>query len=229
MSATWILGTLFFVFIICFVVYILTTDTSQPQSASRRYIEAGGSSGNVHSGSDEKYLISRDYQVIFSPRVFVSYPFGVKLVFPKSGMSGPVIWKPAETNGNSRSNVQRGLRESEYYGWPQSAMDDPELTVMGGHVEFESKRIEPIIRVELKSAKESFQAVKTVQECALKRDADTVCSFWVNPLKSEMGSLAIIVSQVMGSVEAIGNGKEKDEVAAIQWTVPVRFFPIVLR
>ena len=228
MLATWIFGSLFFVFIICFIIYILAADTDQSQSALGE-MGIDKPSTSVPALDNGQYRISRDYQVIFSPRVFVNYPFGIKIVFPKSKISEPAILKSAESNGNPRSNVQRGLRENEYYGWPQSALEDPELTVVGGHVEFESKRIEPVIRVELKSARESFQAIKAVDECVLKRDEDAVCSFWLNPLKSEAGSLAISVSQPAESVGPAGSEEDKDELAAIRLTVPVTFFPIVLR
>ena len=230
-SATWILGSLFFLFVIGFIMFVLTTDVKQPEPAKADRMGRPTSSSGDLATVNGKRLISRSYQVIFSPRVFVNYPFGIRVVFAKSGMPEPVVmYKMAEVNGNPRSNVQRRLQEEEYYGWPQSAVEDPELSVIGGEIEFESEREEPTVRVELKSARESFHVIEAVKQQALKRDEDTVFSFWLNPLTAESSSLVIGFSQVAESVNTTtGNGNNSREIAVIPLTVPVRFFPIALR
>ena len=232
MVTTWVLGSLFFVFVICVVVYVLTIEASQPERPQ------GGRAGTISSpdhglvGVNGKYIISKNYQVVFSPRAFVDYPFGIKVVFAKADTSEPVIWKSAEKTGNARSNIQRSFQESEYRGWPHSALEDPELMVIGRRLQFESEEAEPTIRVELKCPKESFQAMETFEECVLKRDEDAVFSFWLTPLASETAALALVVSHAAGTFEpeAAGkNGRTGHELTTIALTVPVTFFPIALR
>jgi len=232
MLTPWIVGSFFFVFVICVVIYVLTIDVSQPKSARQSRPETISPSGNGQVAASGNYIISRDYQVVFSPRAFVDYPFGIRVVFANPDTSDPVIWKPAERTGPARSNVQRTFCESEYYGWPQSALEDPELMVIGGRLEFESKEAEPTIRVELTCPKESFEAIETAEERVLKREEDAVFSFWVNPLTSATGWLALVVSRVAGTVEptTVGSdGRNGRELATIALTVPVTFFPVALR
>jgi hypothetical protein len=233
MLAAWILGSLFFVFVICFILYISATDVSQREPAGQSRKETASSLVNESVADSGKYLISRDYLIVFSPRVFVDYPLGVRVVFARPGTSEPgTTWRPAETTGNPRSNLQRVFRGSEYYRWPQSALEDPELTVIGGRIEFEAEEVAPAIRVELKSATGSFQAIETAAERVLRRDRDTVFSFWLNPLKSEMGSFQVVVSHMSraaGAAVAASNGKASHELAAIPLTVAAISFPIALR
>jgi hypothetical protein len=233
MLVAWILGSLFFVFVICFILYVLATDVSQPEPAGESRTETARSLLNQLAADGGKYLISRDYQIVFSPSVFVNYPFGVRVVFARPGTSEPAkTWKSAETTGNPRSNLQRVFRENEYYGWPQSALEDPELTVIGGHIEFEAEEVAPTIQVELKSVRESFQAIETAAERILGRDGDTVFSFWLNPLESGVGSLKLVVSHISGATGAAvaaSNGKASHELAAIPLTVSATSFPIALR
>jgi hypothetical protein len=234
MMTAWILGTFFFLFVICFIVYVQTIDVNEPESAPRSRPAAVSSSTDTDGlvADMGKYLISKDYQVVFSPRAFVGYPFGIKVVFARTDASEPVPLKPAARTGNPRSNVQRSFKASEYHGWPESALKDPELTVVGGRVEFESEEMEPTIRVELKSPGDSFQAIKTFEERVLKRDGNTVFFFWLNPLEAKPGSLNMLVSRVPGTSAAettAGNGDRGEELATIALTVPVTPFPIALR
>ena len=232
MVTTWVLGSLFFVFVICVVVYVLTIEASQPERPQ------GGRAGTISSpeqglvGVNGKYIISKNYQVVFSPRAFVDYPFGIKVLFAEPETPEPVIWKSAERTGHTRSNVQRSFRESEYHGWPHSALEDPELMVIGGRLQFESEEVEPTIRVELKCLKESFRAIETSEHRVLTRDGDAAFSFWLTPLASETASIALVVSRVAGTFEpeAAGkNGRTGHELTTIALTVPVTFFPIALR
>lgn len=232
MMTAWILGSFFFLFVICFIVYVLTIDVSESEFAPRsRPAEVSSSIDGlvVNSG---KCLIAKDYQVVFSPRAFVDYPFGIRVVFARANTSEPVPLKPAVRNGTARSNIQRSFEASEYHGWPESALKDPELTVIGGRIEFESQETEPVIRVELKSAEESFQAIKTVEERVLKRDGNTVFSFWLNPLEARLGSVHLLFSRLPRTTAAetvAGNGDRGEELATIALTVPVTSFPIALR
>jgi len=232
MLTTWILGSCFFVFVICVVVYVLTIDASQPNGNQRSRAGTISSSDHCLVAARGKYIISKDYQVVFSPRAFVDYPLGIRVVFAKPETSKPVIWKSAERTGHARSNVQRSFRESEYHRWPHSALEDPELMVIGGRLEFESEEAEPTIRVELKSSKESFQTIETAEDRVLERDGDAVFSFWLTPLASETASLGLVVSRVAGTFEpetAGKNGRTGHELTTIALTIPVTFFPIALR
>jgi hypothetical protein len=232
MVTTWILGSFFFIFMLCMIVYVLTMNVRQPEITQQSRAEAVGSSVNGPVADSGKYRVSKSYQVIFSPRVFVDYPFGVRVVFAKPDLSKPSIRKPAERTGHRRSNVHRSFRANEYNGWPQSALDDPELTVIGGRIEFESDEAEPGIRVELKPPRESFQAIKTVEEHVLRRAEETVFSLWLHPLEPKISSLPVVVSLVEGTAEATTpgtKGSNRHELATIALTVSVTSFPIALR
>jgi hypothetical protein len=232
MMTAWILGTFFFLFVICFIVYVQTIDVSEPESAPGGPPAAVGSSTDGLVADGGKHLISKDYQVVFSPRAFVDYPFGIRVVFARADASEPVPLKPAARTGNPRSNVQRSFKVSEYHGWPESALKDPELTVVGGRVEFESEALEPAIRVDLRAPGGAFQAIKTSEERVLKRDGNTVFSLWLNPLEAKPGSVDVLVSRVPGTSvaeAAAGNGDRGEELATIALTVPVTSFPIALR
>jgi hypothetical protein len=232
MVTTWILGSFFFIFILCAIVYVLTIDVRQPEIIRQSCAEAVSSSVDGLAADSGKYLISKSYQVVFSPRVFVDYPFGVRVVFANPDTTVPIIRKPAERTGHRRSNVHRSFRASEYNGWPQSALQDPELTVIGGRIDFESEEAEPGIRVELKPPGESFQAIKTVEEHVLKRGEETAFSLWLHPLEPKISSLALVVSLVEGTAEATTfgtDGRNCRELATLALTVPVTFFPIALR
>ena len=232
MVTTWILGSFFFIFVLCTIVYVLTINAHQPDISRQSRAEDVRTTADYLVAESGKYLISKSYQVVFSPRVFVDYPFGVRVVFAKPGLSMPIIRKPAERTNHNRSNVHRTFRASEYSGWPQSALEDPELMVIGGGVEFESDEAEPGIRVEVKPSGESFQAIKTAEEHLLRRAEETVFSLWLHPLEPKISSLEIVVSLVQGTVESITagtDGTKSRELATIALTVPVTFFPIALR
>jgi hypothetical protein len=232
MVATWILGSFFFIFILCAIVYVLTIDVGQPEITRQSREEAVSSSVEAQVADSGNYLISKSYQVVFSPRVFVDYPFGVRVVFAKPDTATPIIRKPAERAGDRRSNVQRSFRAREYKGWPQSSLEDPELMVIGGRVEFESDEAEPGIRVELKPPRESFRAIKTAEERVLRRAEETVFSLWLHPLVPKISSLTIVVSLVEGTAEATTPGTDERncyELTTIALTVPVTVFPIALR
>jgi hypothetical protein len=222
MLTAWILGSIFFTFILGMIAYVLTIKVEQPEITRKTRAETVGSSVDGPTADTGKYLISKGYRVVFSPRAFVDYPFGVRVVFAKPDTSNPTILKPAEKTGNRRSNVQRSFRASEYHGWPQSAIQDPELTVIGGRIEFESEEAEPEIRVELKPPGESFKAIKTADEQVLRQSEETAFSLWLHPLESKTSSLVVVISLVEGTAKS-------RELARTALAVPVTFFPIALR
>jgi hypothetical protein len=232
MLTVWILGSFFFIFVLGAIVYVLTIHVEQPEITPQSRAETVGSPVDDLATDTGKYLISKGYQVLFSPRAFVDYPFGIRVVFAKPDTSMPVMWKPAERTEHRRSNVHRSFQASEYHGWPQSALEDPELTVIGGRIEFESEEAEPGIRVELRAPGESFKAIKTAEEHVLRRAEETVFSLWLHPLESKTSSLDIVVSFIEGAVKATTfgtDGRNCHELATIALTVPVTFFPIALR
>jgi hypothetical protein len=138
MLAAWILGSAFFVFVICFILYVVATDVSQPESAGDGRAQVTGALLDKPAADSEKHLICRDYQIVFSSRVFVNYPFGVRMVFARPGMGEPIA-APG-------SNHRPAFQESEYYGWSRPAAEDPELAVVSGHIEFEAEESAPTIR-----------------------------------------------------------------------------------
>jgi hypothetical protein len=222
MLTAWILGLSFLTFILTTIVYVLTINVPHPE------ITRHGREETVRSPVDDlvaesgKYLISKGYQVIFSPRAFVDYPFGMRVVFAKPDTSNPIIWKEAERTEQVRSNVHRTFQAGEYLGWPLSAMQDPELTVIGRSIEFESEQAEPSIRVELEFPGESFQEIKASEEQVLKRYEETVFSLWLRPLEPKTSSLPVVISLVEEAARC-------RELTMITLTVPVTFFPISLR
>jgi hypothetical protein len=222
MLAAWGLGSLFFVFIFAFVLYVLKTDVSRPeivgQSAANTAIPRDN---DLLAAGREKHRISRDYQIVFSPMAFVNYPLTLRVVFPISGASES--GSAAESPG---SNARRGFQESDYHYWPQLARQDPQLLVKGGRIEFEAEEAEPTIRVELRFAGESFQAIQASEKQVLKRDRDTVYSFSLNPLKAQEELLTAVISH---SARAARNGKADLELTAIPLALSVAHFPIRLR
>lgn len=232
MLAVWILGSSFLIFILSTIIYVLTINVRQPEITRQTRTETVSFSVDGPVADSGKYLISKGYQVVFSPRAFVDYPFGVKVVLAKPDISKPMLRKPAERTVHRRSNVNRSFRASEYSGWPQSALQDPELMVIGGRIDFESDEAEPGIRVELRPPGESFQAIKRAEEQVLRRVEETVFSLWLNPIEPKISSLAIVVSLVEGAVETTTPGTAErnfHELAAIPLIVPVTVFPIALR
>jgi hypothetical protein len=232
MQATWILGSFFFIFMLCAIAYVLTLNVPQPEIFRHSPAEMATSPVANPVADGGKYPIAKSYQVVFSPRAFVDYPFGVRVVLTKPDVSQPIMRKPAERTEHTRSNVHRRFRASEYTGWPSSALEDPEMTVIGGHFEFESGEAEPGIRVEVKAPGESFQAIKTAEEQVLGRAEETAFSLWLRPIEPRVSLLEVVVSLVEGAAETTTpstGGRNFHELAAIPLTVPVTFFPIALR
>jgi hypothetical protein len=232
MQATWILGSFFFIFMLCAIAYVLTLKVPRPEIFRKSRAEAVASPVDGLVADNGKYRIAKSYQVVFSPRAFVDYPFGLRVVLAKPDMSQPIIRKSAERTEHRRSNVHRSVQASEYTGWPQLALQDPELTVIGGHFDFESGEAEPGIRVEVKPPGETFQAIKTVEEQALRQAEETVFSLWLHPIEPKISTLAVVISLVEGSAETTTpgrSGRNFHELAAVSLTVPVIFFPIALR
>jgi hypothetical protein len=232
MLTAWFLGSFFFIFMLGVIVYVLTIHVEQPEVTRQSRAQTISSPVGDPSADTGKYLISKGYQVEFSPRAFVDYPFGIRVVFTKPDNSAPILQKPAETTGHRRSNVHRSFRASEYRGWPQSALEDPELTIIGGRIEFESEEAEPGIRVEVKPPRESFREIKTAEEHILSQGGETAFSLWLHPIESKTSSLDIVVSLVEGAAKATSSGtagRNGHKLATIALTVPVTFFPIALR
>jgi hypothetical protein len=222
MLTAWILGLSFLTFILTIIIYVLTINVSQPQITRHGREETVRFSADDLAAKSGNYLISKGCQVIFSPRAFVDYPFGIRVVFAKPDTSNPTIWKEAERTETERSNVHRILQAGEYCGWPHSAVQDPEMTVIGRSIEFESEQAEPGIRVEVQFPGESFQEIKSAEEKVLKRYGETVFSLWLHPLEPKTTSLPVVISLAEEAARC-------RELAMITLTVPVTFFPITLR
>jgi hypothetical protein len=204
-SAAWILGVFFFVFLFAAIAFILATNPGQPVVAPPRYEDA---TVNKDKGGNRR--IARDFQIEFSPQAFVNYPFGLSVVFPaKPSNSEPVAF-------------QRTFQASDYIRWRRPDQD-PHLIVKRGSIEFETEDTEPIIRVELRFAAESFEASATVAEVVLRRNQHAACSLSLNPLKAQASALTVVISRTAR------NGQPGAELATVSLVVPVEHFPIRLR
>ena len=214
MPAEWIWGALFLAFIGGFVLYVLAADTrpsrearpQEPAGRARQALQESAWRATKHS----KHHIARDYQVVFSAQVFVNYPFGLRIIFP------------AEPPG-LQSNARRAFQESDYHSWPQ-AVDDPQLVVKSGRLEFETEEAEPLLGVELQFAGEAFEVTQASQGQALRQDKDVVYAFWLNPLTAKEHMLTAVISRVAARDETT-----RFELATIPLSVSVTHFPIRLR
>jgi len=229
MLATWILGTLFFVFIIAFIVYVLRVEVSQPQpvkcddSSVRDPLPVGPEP--VDKGP---YRISRDYRIAMSVQAFVNYPFGLTVVFPAAGQAAPT--------GDAQAGAQRGFQESDYYGWPRSGQPDPQLVVESGRIEFEDNDPVPAVRVDLQFDKALFEARSASGTQTLEQDREIVYPFWLNPLTEQESSVTLVFSRdtppAAGGREqrpAARDEKPARELAVVTRPVKVTHFPIRLR
>jgi hypothetical protein len=220
MIATWILGSFFFVFIVCFVCFVWTRKIPDAAVVRQAGDEAGGPPGGESPGGDEKQQIAREYRIEVSPRVFVNYPFGIRVVFAGAGTI---------SQENPAQGVESRHWSSSYYGWPAAAGEDSELIVKVGRLEFEAGEAKPRVQVRLECGKDSFATNGTTIDRTLRQDRDTVFSFWLNPLSAGGRSITVVLSQI---VEERVDGKAKKvshELATIPLDVSVTEFPIRLR
>jgi len=228
--APWILGSLFFVFIFGFILYVLTRNVAEPgivRPGIKMALE-----GNTNSITKNRYKqrISRDYQVVFSPQAFVHYPFGLRVVIAAEGFSEikPVV---SDFPLNGRCHFE----ESYYYNWPQAANEDAQLVVQNGQFEFEVTEAEPAIRVELRFTGGVFQEPPSAQEQIVRRDRETTYSFWLTPLKAQECLLTIVISPgTKVSVDGRGKISTADsrpefESVTLPLVISVTHFPVRLR
>jgi len=114
--------------------------------------------------------------------------------------------------------VPRSFQESDYIRWAQPEQD-PHLVVTRGHIEFESADVEPNVCVSVQFNADAFESSQVAVKHVLRRDAETIFSFWLTPLKEQSSMLTVAVS----------NGKSNDALATASLVVPVEHFPIRLR
>ena len=182
-SAAWILGVSFFIFIFAALAYIVGTKPDQPVAA---LLPDENGTGEKDGGGTRK--IVRDFRIEFSPQAFVNYPFGFRVVFPaKLSNSEPVAF-------------QRTFQASDYIRW-RPPDQDPHLIVKRGSIEFETEDTEPIIRVELRLAAESFEASAMAAEVVL-RNQHAACSLSLNPLKAQASALTVVISRTVPDLVA---------------------------
>ena len=205
--AGWILGVFFFIFIFAAVGFILTTKTNSP-SAQPSNEPIQHSSDETRLAEDGKHRVRRDYRIERDHQAYVNYPFGLQVVFP--------------TETPKPTNVQRGFQESDYIRWAPPD-EDPHLIVQHGFIEYVAEEPEPVVRLELKFAAESFEPTQSSIEKTLWRNQETVYSFWLNPLKEQVGSLIVVFSR------AARDGQPGSELASVPLSVPIEYFPIRLR
>ena len=231
MLAAWILGSLFFVFIFGFILYVLTRNVAEPgMTRPGVRIALQGKTDPITKDRNEQ-RISRDYQVVFSPQAFVHYPFGLRVVIAAEGSSKT---KPAVVG--SHSNGRCHFEESYYYNWPQAAHEDAQLVVQNGHFEFEVAEVEPAIRVELRFTGEVFQEPPSEQEQIVRQDKATIYSFWLTPLKAQECLLTIVFSSAprvptdgRGKISMAANSRPEFESVTLPLAISVTHFPIRLR
>jgi hypothetical protein len=220
MIATWILGSFFFVFIVCFVCFVWTRKVPDAAVVRQASDETSGPPVGELPGGDEKQQIAREYRIELSPRVFVNYPFGIRVVFARAGTIG---------QENPAQMVESRHWSSGYYGWPAAAQEDSELIVKAGRLEFEAGEAKPRVQVRLGFANDSFATNGMTVDRTLQKERDTVFSFWLNPLHAGGRSITVALSQI---VEETVGGKAKRvsrELATIPLDVSVTEFPIRLR
>ena len=207
MLAGWILGVFFFIFIFAAVGFILATKTNPPPAQSSI---APGERTNPEDqlAAKGKYWIRRDYRIEHSPQAYVNYPFGLRVVF--------------STETHAPLNIRRGFQESDYIRWAQPD-EDPHLIVQHGYIEYEAEEPEPVVRLELKFAAESFEPTPSVIEKTLRQNQQAVYPFWLNPLKEQVSSLTVVFSG------AQRDGQPNRELATVPLRVPIEYFPIRLR
>ncbi|MCG3211309.1 MAG: hypothetical protein FOGNACKC_04952 [Anaerolineae bacterium] len=228
MLAAWILGSLFFVFIFAFILYVLTRTVPEPAQARPELNLTLEANSGPDSAAENKQRIFRAYQVIFSPQVFVHYPFGLRVVIAEEGVTTAHV----ALGLNGRHHFE----ESYYYNWPQVAQNDPQLIVHNGHFEVDAEDPEAAIRVELQFAGDSFLEPPPTQEQPVRRDSKTEFSFWLTPLKAQKCLLSIVISSATkvstdGCEKAFTgvNNRPEFEPITIQLAVTVTDFPIRLR
>ena len=129
---------------------------------------------------------------------------------------------PIKPSNSEPVAFQRTFQASDYIRWRQPDQD-PHLIVKRGSIEFETEDTEPIIRVELRLAAESFEASAMVAEVVLRRNQYAACSLSLNPLKAQASALTVVISRTAR------NGQPGAELATVSLVVPVEHFPIRLR
>jgi hypothetical protein len=207
LSAGWFLGIFFFIFIFAAIGFILATKTNPPPTqTSSETVARGSNEGRLPDGATSR--IRRAYRIERDAQVYVNYPFGLRVVFFD------------ETPGGAKA--RRGFQESDYVRW--AAPDaDPHLIVQHGSIEYAAEEPEPVVRLELKCAAESFEPTQTTVEQTLRRNRETVYAFWLNPCKEQTGSLTVVFSR------AASDGQPIRELATVPLSVPIENFPIRLR
>lgn len=92
--------------------------------------------------------------------------------------------------------------------------EEPKIIVRDGHIQFEAREEEPTVKVELAFADGSFETNETIQEKPLKKQGETVFSFWLKPLKSEDCLLTVTISYA--AQEKVEEKVEQIQVSTVQ-------------
>jgi hypothetical protein len=214
--AAWIWGSLFLVFILGFLVFVLTRGVSQPAALSASGPE---SVAGDCSKKNDPHHITRDYRLAYSSTAYVNYPFGLQVIFPASMLPE-----------RAKSNTRRGFQESDYHSWSKAVEQDSQLVIENGQIEFETGEAEPAIRVELRFAPESFDAIQTAETQNLLPGQDISFPLWLSPIEARRSTLTVVIAQDGPRAKSALPPKEAGlELAVIPLTVTVEHFPIRLR
>jgi hypothetical protein len=207
LSVGWFLGIFFFIFIFAAIGFILAIKTKAPPSrASSEAVARGGA--QVRLSNDTASHIRWAYRIERDAQVYVDYPFGLRVVF--------------SDEAPRYAEARRGFQESDYHRW--SVPDaDPHLIVQHGAIEYAAEEPEPVVRLELRCAPGLFEPMQAAIAQPLRRNQETVYSFWLNPRKEHIGSLMVVFSRVAR------DGQASRELATVPLSIPIENFPIRLR
>lgn len=208
-TATWVLGSFFFVFILGFIVYVVATEVpaqrvTQKAVADGRDVPWGDSW--IQIAGEGRRSVSVGYRLLVDRTTIVNYPFGLRVVI----------------NGSrAGSHLAPGDRDAE---------------ILEGELQFETTEAAPVLRVQVRFAPGDLQLPEAWQEGRLTRAQETVYSFWPSPVESWPTSLTVAISHVaagtqerLGTVPGRYEGDEVSELATIPLTISPVAFPIRLR
>lgn len=188
MLATWILGGLFFLFIIAFLAYVIRV----------RVADAGGSGvravSDLPAGSGARSRISREMLVLLDAHAYVNYPFGIRVLFPLGGQATPL--------GGS-TGPARPFQESDYHRWPARQDADPQLVAHTERIELGSADAEPALWVVLRFDRSAFDAVQAKAMARLEVGRETAVQLWLNPLVEGSFRLTVVIGRETAGSEVL--------------------------
>jgi len=199
-TATWVLGSFFFIFVLGFIVYVVATEVPEQPVVPGAAANAGDilSSGML-SALEGRRLVSVSYRVYIDRATIVNYPFNLAVVI-----------------GGSRVG-------------PQSVLEDRDVEIREGRLQFETVEPEPVLRVEVRFAAGSLELPEASQEQSLGVVQDTVYSFWPSPVEARQAALTVAISHVTKEPEdgqGVVSGQSIENAGTELVTIPLTISPV---